>query len=84
MWAELEVRYMGYSAATVFHVPIYFISPSTTELKWNVIHSLNNESIHFPDFPDVEVDKNSFVWPKHYHAMNYHFELSLWCSGSTG
>ena len=42
-----------------------------------MIRPLNNESINFPDFPDVEVDENSFVRPKHFELLyhqNYHYD----------
>lgn len=74
IWAtQVEVI----AAATVFHVPIYFISPSATEFKWNVIHPLNNESIRYPDYPEVDVDEKSFARPAHFELLyhqDYHYD----------
>ena len=74
VWAtQVEVI----AAATVFNVPNFFISPSTEEIKWNVIHPLNNSSIRYPDYPDVDVDKSSFLRPSHFELLyhqNYHYD----------
>jgi len=69
VWAtQVEVI----AAATIFHVPIYFISPSIGEMKWNVIHPLNNTSIRYPDFPDVDVEEDNFLRPSHFELLYYH------------
>ena len=65
------------AAATVFCVPIFFISPSTEQMKWNVIHPLNNSSIRYPTFPDVDIDETSFLRPSHFELLyyqNYHYD----------
>ena len=65
------------AAATVFKVPIFFISPSTEEMKWNIIYPLNNSSVHYPAFPDVDVDETSFLRPSHFELLyhqNYHYD----------
>ena len=65
------------AAATVFCVPIFFVTPSTEQMKWNVIHPLNNLSIRYPVFPDVNIDETSFIRPSHFELLyyqNYHHD----------
>ena len=54
-----------------------FISPSTGEMKWNVIHPLNNSSIHYPAFPYVDIDETNYLRPSHFELLyyqNYHYD----------
>ena len=45
-------------------------------MKWNVIHPLNNSSIHYPAFPDVDIDETHYLRPSHFELLyyqNYHY-----------
>ena len=66
IWAtQVEVV----AAATIFQVPIYFISPSTIGHKWNVIHPLTNPLINYPCFPDI--DGATLLKPSHFELLYY-------------
>ena len=66
IWAtQVEVV----AAATIFQIPIYFISPSTTGHKWNAMHPLTNSLIHYPCFPDI--DGVSLLKPSHFELLYY-------------
>lgn len=41
-------------------------------MKWNIIHPLNNASIRYPDFPDVDVEEDNFLWLSHFELLYYH------------
>lgn len=56
------------AAATVFSVPVYFV-PLTEELKWNVIHPLNNSLLRYPDFPNMH--KTELLKPSHFELLYY-------------
>ena len=77
VWAtQVEVI----AAATVFCVPVFFISPSTEEMKWNVIHPLHNSSIRYPAFPDVDIDETNYLRPSHFELLyyqNYHYDTAV-------
>ena len=65
------------AAATVFCVPVFFISPSMEEMKWNVIHPLNNSSIRYPVFPDIDIEETGYLRPSHFELLyyqNYHYD----------
>ena len=57
------------AAATVFAVPVYFMSQTGEEIKWNVIHPLNNPLLHYPDFPDMH--QTVLLKPSHFELMYY-------------
>ena len=58
------------AAATLFQVPIYFISPSTkTGHKWNVIHPLTNSLIYYPCYPDI--DEATPLKPSRFELLYY-------------
>lgn len=71
VWAtQIEVI----AAATVFRVPI---SPSTEEMKWNVIHPLNNSSIRYPVFSDIDIEETGYLRPSHFELLyyqHYHYD----------
>ena len=68
VWAtQVEVI----AAATVFCVPVFFISPSTEEMKWNVIHP------RYPVFPDIDIEETGYLRPSHFELLyyqNYHYD----------
>ena len=69
------------AAATIFQIPIYFISPSTTGHKWNAMHPLTNSLIHYPCYPDI--DGVSLLKPSHFELLYYenlHYDQ---CSGGS-
>ena len=72
IWAtQVEVV----AAATIFKIPIYFISTSTTGHKWNVIHPLNNSLLHYPCFLDI--DGVALLKPSHFELLyyeNFHYD----------
>ena len=69
IWAtQVEVV----AAATTFQVPIYFVSPSEKDHKWNVIHPLTNSLIHYPCPPDIDVV--TLLKPSHFELL-YHENL---------
>ena len=72
IWAtQIEVV----AAATIFEIPIYFISTSTTGHKWNVIHPLNNSLLRYPCFPDI--DGVALLKPSHFALLyygNFHYD----------
>ena len=46
-------------------------------MKWNVIHPLNNSSIHYPAFPYVDIDETNYLRPSHFELLyyqNYHYD----------
>ena len=56
------------AAATVFSVPVYFLS-QTGELKWNEIHPLKNSLLRYPEFPDMH--KTTLLKPSHFELLYY-------------
>ena len=72
IWAtQVEVV----AAATVFEIPIYFISSSTTGHKWNVIHPQTNSLMRYPSFPDI--DGATLLNPSHFELLyyeNFHYD----------
>jgi len=72
VWAtQVEVI----AAATVFHVPIFFLERSAKEYKWNVVHPLQNPSLKFPYIP--EMDECTLLRPEHFELLyhtNYHYD----------
>ena len=46
-------------------------------MKWNVIHPLNNSSIRYPVFPDMDIEETGYLRPSHFELLyyqNYHYD----------
>ena len=66
VWAtQVEVI----AAATVFHVPIFFIECSAKEYKWNAIHPLHNPALKYPYIPEME--ERTLLRSQHFELL-YH------------
>ena len=39
------------AAATVFMIPVYFVTQSREGYRWNVVRPLNKPQLHYPHFP---------------------------------
>ena len=57
------------AAATVFGVPVYFVSHTAKEFKWNVIYPLKDPRIRYPDFPDMQ--ETTLLKPSHFELLYY-------------
>ena len=58
------------AAATVFMIPVYFVTQSREGFKWNVVRPLNRPQLHYPHFPDVP-ESIMLQKPSHFELLYY-------------
>ena len=59
------------AAATVFMIPVYFVTQSREgRFKWNVVHPLNRPQLRYPHFPDVP-ESIMLLKPSHFELLYY-------------